>query len=449
VPSTVHAGGLSIPHRDRDLHERDPLLPIQALEEALASIQENRMHPSAPQTPHARQHETGVALILGIFFTIIVVGITVTGALALRSHQTKTRTSFVSHGQAVQFARSGLTEALGWLRKQTAQPVVTFDPRLDTTVNPPIIDTEDPVIGIAREFKITDAIWGRYEVWKDWSTDPDPVRLRWRNQMRCVDVSAERGNLSPGSVWKLRSIGYVFRRVDATVPFDQLPNQVLGQEVLEVEARRLALQPPGQAALCIHNGNACRVLTKGRIQGGSAGAGIYYLQGTGAPAVSGAGASVTGVPPMTSTAVYADTMNDVFGVSLAELKAMADSVITNPIDFPNPVPMNTLVVCEVPMTFTSTFPLRGTGVVVFEGAVNIDPGSNSAFSGLVYAAANLTMREPAELQGAVVALGNTTLQGSADFSTLIYDDGILNALRQNMGSYRLSGAITRPLQQNR
>ena len=31
--------------------------------------------------------------------------------------------------------------------------------------------------------------------------------------------------------------------------FDQFPNQVLGQEVLETEIRRLTLKPPGQAAI--------------------------------------------------------------------------------------------------------------------------------------------------------------------------------------------------------
>src|SRR5438046_626809 len=112
-----------------------------------------------------RHAERGVALVLAILFTIIVAGITVAGALALRSHQNHTHTSFVSHGQAIGFARSGLTEGLGWFRKQTSQPVVTFSPVLDNLANPPILDTIDPEIGIVREFRITGSIWGRYEVW--------------------------------------------------------------------------------------------------------------------------------------------------------------------------------------------------------------------------------------------------------------------------------------------
>ncbi|MEO6595405.1 MAG: hypothetical protein ABIP94_11695, partial [Planctomycetota bacterium] len=167
-----------------------------------------------------RSGERGVALILAILFTIIVVGITVTGSLILRAHQSKTKVNFVARGQAVQFSKSGLIEALGWLRKQTAQPVTDFEPQLNTGVSPPILDTINPIVGIAREFQITNSVWGRYEVWKDWAADPDPVRLAWRNQMQCEDISSMRGNLSPGSVWRLRSLGYVFRRLDSTVPFN-------------------------------------------------------------------------------------------------------------------------------------------------------------------------------------------------------------------------------------
>src|SRR5688572_8461820 len=181
-----------------------------------------------------RGAESGVALVLGILFTIIVVGITISGALILKAHQTKTKTSFVSHGQSVQFARSGLTEALGWFRKQTSQPVLDFEPRLDTSATPQILDTIDTDVGIVREFEIAETVWGRYGGWEDWSADPDPERQAWRDQMRVVDISTERGNLSPGSVWKIRSMGYVFRLVDPSVPFDQAPNQVLGQELLEV-----------------------------------------------------------------------------------------------------------------------------------------------------------------------------------------------------------------------
>jgi hypothetical protein len=410
---------------------------------------EATMCPEARAHPEDRSGERGVALILAILFTIIVVGITTTGALVLRSHQVKTETNFISHGQSMQFSRSGLIEALGWMRKQTSQPILDFEPRLLTMTSPPVLDTIDPEIGIVREFQITNSIWGRYEVWKEWNADPDEKRLAWRQQMQTTDVSSMRGNLSAGSVWRVRSLGYVFRRVDEDVPFNQPPNQILGQDMTEVEARRLALQPPGQAALCARNGGSVQVLTRGRIVGGTLGAGIYYLIGGGTPTISGTGSSVGGTPSQSAASTYQDNFEAVFGVGQSELTAMADYVVGNANDFPSPVPMNTVVLSTVGMTFTAARPLSGTGVVAIVGNTTVGQGSYSSFSGLLYVQGNLVVREPCEIQGAVVVTGSVRVEGASDFVTLTYDDAILSSLRQAIGTYRLSSAVSRPMATDR
>ena len=61
-----------------------------------------------------------------------------------------------------------------------------------------------------------------------------------------------RDDLSAGSIWKLRSVGYVYRRVDPNVPFNQAPNQVLGQDLtaLNMGLHRLERSlPHGDARL--------------------------------------------------------------------------------------------------------------------------------------------------------------------------------------------------------
>jgi hypothetical protein len=404
----------------------------------------------APDSHHpARDGERGLALLLAILFTIIVVGITVTGTLILRSHQAKTKINFVTHGQSMQFAKSGLIEALGWLRKQTSQPVLTFEPALNAAAAPPILDTIDPVVGIVREFEITNSIWGRYEVWRPWEADPVPERLDWRRQMQIRDVSAMRGELTPGSVWRIRSLGYVYRRVDPNVPYNTAPNQVLAQEMAEVEARRLALQPPGQAAICLRNGSSLTVNTRGRVLGGAVAAGFYHRASSGNPTISGTGATLTGTPNRSTTTVYNDSYIAVFGVTLDELSAMADYVVNSPTNFPAPVPIDTVVVAQTPMTFDASRPLRGTGVVVVVGDVTIAAGSNSSFSGLLYVQGNLVVREPCEIQGAVICTGTATVRGNLDFATVQYDDTILQHLRQELGTYRLAGAFARPAGQDR
>src|SRR5690606_24062328 len=118
------------------------------------------------------------------------------------------RTLFITNYQAVMAARSGLTEGLSWLRRQTSQPVTVFQPTLDTSATPPILDTEDPDIGLVRDFRISGNLWARYEVWKEWAADPDPTRLAWRQQFDCTDVSEPKVGGATGSAWRLRSIGY-------------------------------------------------------------------------------------------------------------------------------------------------------------------------------------------------------------------------------------------------
>ncbi|MGE3172661.1 MAG: hypothetical protein AB7O97_08535 [Planctomycetota bacterium] len=403
-----------------------------------------RRHPAAAaSSAHPASDERGVALIFALFFAVIALGVTIAGTIFVQAHRDSTATRFASNGQAVEFARSGLIEAIGWFRKQTAQPVTAFEPILDEVSSPPVLDTIEPEIGIVREFEISGSLWGRYEVWKQWDADTDTDRKAFREQVQCEDISAERGNLSPGSVWRVRSIGYVFRRSSDAVAFDVAPNRVVAKEMVETEIRRLALQPPGQAALCVREGSTCRVLTRGRVYGGTTAAGICYSSSSAAaPVVSGTGATVT--PGSSPLNPYNDSMIDVFGVSLSELKGMADSILVDPAEFPSPLPRDSVVVAETDLTFTAARPLAGTGVVVVSGDVTIDQASYSSFSGLLYVDGNLVVREPSELQGAIVVTGSVTVQGASDYATITFDDGIVNRLRQTLGTYRQSSATTRP-----
>jgi hypothetical protein len=91
--------------------------------------------------------------------------------------------------------------------------------------------------------------------------------------------------------------------------------------------------------------------------------------------------------------------------------------------------------------------LDGTAVLVVIGDVTISAGSGSAFSGLLYVHGNLTIHAPAEIQGTIICTGSITLSGGSDFAVVTYDDGILNRLRQELGTYRFSSAVTRPMAQ--
>ncbi|MEZ5963789.1 MAG: hypothetical protein R3F56_08080 [Planctomycetota bacterium] len=383
-----------------------------------------------------------MALVLGVMFTIIAVGLVVSGTLSLRAHRTKTETSFRMHGQSMQFARAGLIEALGWFRKQTSQPVMAFDPRLDTLATPPVLDTQEPDIGIVREFQISGLVWGRYEVWKQWDSDPNPTRLAWRRQVQCEDISAQRGSAAAGNVWLVRSVAYVFQRPDDTKAYNVAPNRVLGSSILETELRRLTLVPPGMAAVCCGTAAGSAVRDKTNIQG-AGGAAVYYRRnGTTTFTVSGGAVTQGGVTRNTSTQIYDDSVTAVFGVTEDELRSLADDRITNPADFPQPVPRQTLCFVDVPnLDVTASRRLEGNAIVYVRGNVNFQTGNQSFFTGFLYVNGNLSMSESLEFNGTIICTGTVNIQGVADWINITYDDSALNSLRTEIGQYRLSGAI--------
>ncbi len=395
----------------------------------------------------SRIEERGNALILAIFLLIITIGLTVSSAEFLKAHKTKADVSFTLYGQASQFAQAGLTEATNWFRRQTVQPVTTFAPVLDNLATPPIVDTVDADVGLVREFQIRGTLWGRYEIWKQWDTDPDAERLSWRQNLQAKEISEQRGHPQAGAIWRIKSVGYVVNFQDGNVAYNQPPNEILATEMLESEISRIVLTPPGAAALAVGDGNSAVINAMGRIIGGGGGAGITYPSGSGTPNDGPAGDNrVTGLPGMSPIPDYDDSPEAVFGVSENDLRSMADIVVADMANFPVPVPQNKIVfVDHANVAFDAATPLLGTGIVYCVGKVALSQGSNSSFSGLLYANGNLVIREPSEIRGAVIATGNVTIQGSKEFATLRYDAGILDALRDSFSNYRFSGAIRRSI----
>lgn len=398
----------------------------------------------------SNSRESGVAIIVGLWFTVIVIGIVMAGTQYLEAHRDKTRNSFIARSQAIQIARSGLTESLNWMRRQTSQPVLAFAPDFQPAANPPVLDTIDPDIGLVREFRIAGKQWGRYEVWKEWDADPNATRLAWRQQVQCEDISAERMAAAEGSIWRLRSVGYVYTLEDPTRAYNVAPNVVLSREVLQTEVQRLTLNLPGEAALNVGDGNSAHVNTQGRIRGGSAG-GINYPHGSGTPTTGPNNQNrVTGTPRLSTSYNYDDSYEAVFGVGLEDLRGLATLIVTSQAAFPNPVPDNALVIVDIgsTMNWSSSLPLRGTGIVIVVGNAVIASGSGTNFNGMLYVDGNLTMRGPSDVTGAAVVTGNMTLQGNPDYATITFDDGVLDQLRLNFGNYTRSNTLLIPLQRD-
>ena len=391
--------------------------------------------------PHPREPERGNALLLAMFFLIVSASIVLTGTLTTDTLRQNTDHQFRVRGQATQFARSGLTEAISWFRRQTTQPVVEMAPRLEPAASPPIMDTDEPDLGLVREFRIGGRLFGRYEVWKPWAADPVPERALLRGALAARDVSRERTFGPGGTGWLLRAAGIVFERSAASRGFDELPNRVLARQVFEAEILRLRLSPPGTAAICIRDGSAATVRANTTVDGHDTAAGILSLQGTGGPNVTG---TLAGQPGFVAAADYACSTESVFGVGLRDLVTTADLVVEDVAHLPVPLPSSSLIVIDAGnLVLDASRPLRGSAVVFVNGDLTISAGSASAFTGLLYVNGNVRISAPANLDGAIVVSDGHTLEliGTGDWVRVDYDPEILDHLRREIGQYRIAGPL--------
>src|SRR6202022_2488400 len=136
-------------------------------------------------------------------------------------------------GQALNPAQAGLVEAADWFRRQTVQPVTVFSPFHNTSLNPPINDTDVPAsctapactqanpVSITRRFLISapGSVWGHYEV----------VIGNPATGLGVLDITQARrgGAAAAGAIWQIESTGVIYVRNDTTgpVPSNPPPNK--------------------------------------------------------------------------------------------------------------------------------------------------------------------------------------------------------------------------------
>jgi hypothetical protein len=353
--------------------------------------------------------------VLGTMFVLIATGLAV-----IQITQSGLKEQLRYHGQALNAAQAGLIDGLAWFRRQTTQPVATFSPERDLSATPPVNETDDPSIGIVRDYLVssTGNVWGRYEV---------PIS-------GVVDVSAQRGKEGTGTVWALESHGFVYVRNDPSVAFDQEPNRVLSRAVARSEIQRLSVVLPANSAVNCYRGDKILRQSKTRVYGGDDIA-FAYPPSTGSASLTG---EETGNPVRSTVDPYNDDIPSVFGVSRQELIAMADIVVANAGELPATLPDMALIVVNGDATFTSTRRMSGTGVLVVLGDLTVSASSYSSYNGLVYTTGDYTQNAPSQVSGAVISRGTVNINGTSDFSEVVYDSGVLAQIQRHMGQYRFN-----------
>ncbi len=327
-------------------------------------------------------------------------------------------------GQATNMARAGITEALSWFRRQSTQPVTVFAPRQDLAADPPVNETEDTTIGIVRSLEISPMarVWARYEVRID----------------RVLDVTQERGLPGFGGVWQIDSEGILYRNVDAAVAYNQPPNVILARVRVTTEIRRLVIVLPAPSATCTASPSTSVFNLRSKVIGGG-GMGCVYPSAVGAPTVSG---TISGTPAQSTVNPYKGTIPDVFGVTDAELRSLADQYTSDPAAITSPLPKDKLLYVDGAITFDATRPLDGTAVLVVNGNVTIAASTNAVFNGLMYVNGTCVINAPALVRGVVITNGGLTLTGVGDYVEVDYDSAILSQLLKTLGQYRYSRPIS-------
>ncbi|HVO31258.1 MAG TPA: hypothetical protein VMV18_10990, partial [bacterium] len=369
--------------------------------------------------------ERGSALVLVLIAVVVLGGLMAAGYAIISNAQKDTKIELELKGQAQAVAESGITEALSWFRRSPRQPVESFDPTLyEATPAPKQLPK-----GLVREFEVSGAarLWGRYEV------TPNNV----------TDITADRGRGEKGSgtVWRIRSVGYVFVRVDPTRRFDEAPNRVVHRVEVETEFQRMQVRPPARSALLADRGDAVTIARGGRVRGAN-GTAITYRQLTGRPAVDlraevssesgapiaqavvrvdsptapgprGRGAAAVPTPPPTQVGSLYDLSElGVFGVRPGELETLADVVVPDTSTLTTGLPQLGIVCIDGDAVFDEKHPLKGGGVLYVNGNLTILPRSNASFFGAIYVAGNLEMDAPSVLSGSVVVRGKVDVRGT-------------------------------------
>ncbi|HYC58923.1 MAG TPA: hypothetical protein VEK79_05085 [Thermoanaerobaculia bacterium] len=366
---------------------------------------------NSPARQIGRSGERGAALVLVIFASTLILLLLLTIHTMTANAGRGIVRQLQSQGQATNAAGSGLNEALSWFVHQNQQPVTAFDPKAG--------ESEDLALGIVRSYEIAaqGRVWGRYEV----------------RRTAVADVSRKRGKAADGALWKLESNGIVYVRNDPSQGPGG-PNFVLARRTMSVDIQRLALQLPANAAVSATEGSRIRVTRPSRLQGGAAGMGAAYRLSTGTPGGSG---SITG-NPASSTTTLPFTIEGVFGVTQTELLSMADLVVDDERDLPDPIPDMALIVIRGNATFNPTKKLTGSGILVVLGNLILNPQSDTYYSGLVWVQGNFHMAPPGIINGAVISNGDARVTGGSDVAEVNYDAAMLDQIRLQLGNYLFS-----------
>ncbi len=396
-------------------------------------------------------------MLWALVFVTVTAGFVVSHMVFMAARRGERDARYNRAAMAETFARSGVQDAVGWFHQRSSQPITVFDPQNDPSSDPPRNETIDPALGLVREFEISGSLWGRYEVRRE----------------SVADISSQRGDLVPGSVWEVGVRAFVYRRRDAARSFNEEPNQLIGTKAMTSEIRWLQVNPPAPAALCADDPSQVQIGANASIDGGAAVA-IAYRDAAAIdppPATTtptfATGATVAGMPTVLPTAIYEADAERVFAMRLDELRSYSDATLdidvggaaggrsfaqflawlrslfggsiatsaTTPVDA-TPDVLGKLIVARG-LQLAGDFRVKNSLLVV-DGDLTTAAGQHTQISGIVYVTGNAVLdKGEFELDGTMIVRGRVNLgSGAINRVTLHYDAAAIEQLRRTVGKYR-------------
>ena len=139
---------------------------------------------------------------------------------------------------------------------------------------------------------------------------------------------------------------------------------------------------------------------------------------------------------------YKGSIPEVFGVTDAELRSLADQYTSDASAITNPLPKDKLIYMDGDIGFDATRPLDGTAVLVVNGSVNVAASTNAVFNGPLCVNGNCGINAPALVRGVIITNGGLTLTGTGDYVEVDYDSAIISQLLNTLGQYRYSRPVS-------
>ena len=410
--------------------------------------------------------EQGFALVMVLLLASIVMIFGAMGVAMVIGSQKDTVKQLSKYGQASNVAKAGLQDAMGWFKRQTAQPVrqgnstsytcpdMAFDPQYNA--DPLLRDTDNTAIGLVKDIKLSDNstglnIYGRYEIKRQPCTGASATPYD-ANALHDLTTARGKGTVgatsAEGIVWFVSSLGTVYIRNDMSKNGDgtfvkgptESPNKVIDKARASVEINRISLSPPTVAITTAAGGT---IAARTEIIGDStvtAGVGYY---GT-APTTTGASIkTTTATTPLTTTTVTTVNEMDIFAVTQTELRSLSDNIYTSISQMPRDsedadkikLPLS-IVFLDGNFTFDSNNMLSGTGILYVKGNLTIAQNAFSNYTGVIFTTGTFTLGGTNTLAGAVIARGAVSIAPTADKAFLEYNSTIIGNVRRKLGLYR-------------